>query len=91
MSPDTWRSIVRGGADDAVMTELFGLEHAHSQESEALRKEVSTLEAKVLHESATQQELARYEKLRNELTNDLGELADRRLRAVLGKPSNETH
>ncbi|NOY25887.1 MAG: AAA family ATPase [Oligoflexia bacterium] len=81
---ETWRVIVRGGADDAVLTELFGLDHAHSAEAEGLRQEVVKLEAKVIRADATPKELERYEKLKTLLTADLGELADRKLRAVMG-------
>lgn len=84
VSEDTWRAIVRGGADDAVLTELFGLEHPHSDEAESLRQELASLEAKVIRGTAKAQELARYEALKREMNADLGELADRKLRAVLG-------
>lgn len=84
ISEDTWRSVVQGGADDAVLTELFGLEHAHSEEAERLREEVAGLEAKVIRGTATSQDLKRYDALRKELPADLGELADRRIRAVCG-------
>ena len=81
---ETWRAIIQGGADDAVLTELFGLEHAHSAEAERLRKEVAALEAKVTRATATPEELARYKELKKRLTAGIGELADRKLRAVLG-------
>lgn len=80
----TWRAVVNGGADDAVLTELFGLEHAHSHEAEALRQEISLLEAKLLRDEASAQEIERYNKLKSSLSLDLGEMADRKLRAVLG-------
>ena len=73
-----------GGADDAILTELFGLEHPHSAQAEAWREEISALEVKVLLGTATAGEQARYASLKARLPNDLGELVDRRLRALRG-------
>ena len=36
------------GADDAVMSELFGLDHAHSPAAEELRERAAALELKVV-------------------------------------------
>lgn len=80
----TWKAVVNGGADDAVMTELFGLEHAHSHEAEILRQEVASLEAKLMRNEAGAQEVERYNQIKSSLNSDLSELADRKLRAVLG-------
>ena len=77
-----FREVVNGTGDDAVLTELFGLEHAHSVRAEGLRREVAALEVKVLQESANAEELARYKVLNQELPTDLGALADRRLRSL---------
>jgi len=76
------------GSLDAVLTELFGLEHAHSTEAEQLRKAVADLEAKVIRGTATPEEMRKYEELKHRLTADLGELADRKLRAVLVRATN---
>jgi energy-coupling factor transporter ATP-binding protein EcfA2 len=84
LSVETWKTIVHGGADDAVLTDLFGLEHSHSEPAEALREEVAALEAKVIGGEATAEQIAHYEALKSELAADLGELADRKLRSVLG-------
>lgn len=80
----TWRSVVNGGADDAVMTELFGLDHAHSHEAENLRKEIALLEAKLMNDAATPSEKNRYSQIKKSLSADIGELAERKLRAVFG-------
>jgi energy-coupling factor transporter ATP-binding protein EcfA2 len=71
-------AIVNGGADDAVLTELFGLEHAHSIEAERLRREVADLEELVLTGGASDEQLRQYEELAARLPNDLGEFARRR-------------
>ena len=82
VSDALFREVVNGTGDDAVLTELFGLEHAHSVRAEGLLREVAALEIKVLQESASDEELARYEALNQELPTDLGALADRRLRSL---------
>lgn len=79
---DIWSAVVNGGADDAVMTELFGLEHAHSPQSERLRREVAALEGRVLRGEASAEQTARYVELRARLSADIGELADQKLRAL---------
>jgi AAA domain, putative AbiEii toxin, Type IV TA system len=81
---DVWSAVVNGGADDAVMTELFGLEHAHSPQSERLRREVAALEGRVLRGEASAEQTARYVELRDSLSADIGALADQKLRAILG-------
>lgn len=83
VSEDTWRSVVNGGADAAVLTDLFGLEHAHSPASEKLRQDIAGLEVKVIRESATSDEVAHYNHLKSMLSASLSERADRKLRAVV--------
>ena len=82
VNPRLFNAIVNGSADDAVMSELFGLEHAHSEAAEELREQVAELELKALREVATRDDLRRYEELKALLPNDLGEQADRRFRAM---------
>ncbi len=80
---DLFKAVVNGGADDAVLTELFGLEHAHSARSERLRAEVAALEVKALLGTASPAEVVRYQEMKTQLPTDLGELADRRLRELV--------
>lgn len=75
-------TIVNGGADDAAMSELFGLDHAHSQRSEKLRRDLAGLELKVIRGVASIQEAATYKALKQQLPSDLGSLADQKVRAV---------
>lgn len=83
VSDDLFKTVVNGGADDAVLTELFGLEHAHSARAERIRSEVAALETKALRGTANPEEIARYQSLKDELPTDLGELSDRRLRGLV--------
>lgn len=80
-----YTSIVNGGADDAVMSELFGLEHAHSRRAEELRESVAALEAKVIDGTASAEEIARYEADKQRLPENMDELADRSIRALLAR------
>lgn len=77
-----FNAIVNGGADDAVMSQLFGLEHAHSPQAEKLRERLAELELKILLGKATPEESQEYQSLRAKMPDDLGEEADRKLRAL---------
>lgn len=78
-----FQSIVNGGADDAVMSELFGLEHAHSPEAERLRAEIAEIEWKMMKKKATDADRARHDEINRLLPSDIGELADRKFRAAM--------
>lgn len=82
VSGDAWTAIVRGGADDAVMTELFGLEHPHSDETEALLHRLARLEVSVLRGTASPNEVAEYTMLRDKLPSDIGSRAAQVRRAL---------
>ncbi|MFV8755245.1 AAA family ATPase [Nannocystaceae bacterium ST9] len=82
VSDELFKAIVNGSADDAVMSELFGLDHPHSDRAEALRRRVAKLESRVLRGLATDQEKLQYAELKAELPDNLGELAHQRLRAL---------
>lgn len=77
-----FHSIVNGGADDAVMSQLFGLEHAHSQPAEELRERAAALELKVVTGTASTKEQQEHAEILSMLPGDIGEEADRKLRMV---------
>jgi energy-coupling factor transporter ATP-binding protein EcfA2 len=85
LDPRTFRAVVNGSADDAVLTELFGLEHAHSPRAEELRDQVATLEALILDGKATPDQRSRFEALRAQLPDGLGDEADQSVRALLAR------
>lgn len=65
---ELFREITKGSADEAIMTELFGLEYTHSAESENLRRQLAALEARVLgDENPSDQQLRQLSLLRDEL------------------------
>lgn len=61
------RRIIYGTGDEAVVSELFGLDSLYTEKSRMLRAELSRLEAEVVVGEADDQEVARYEELREEL------------------------
>jgi hypothetical protein len=82
LDPRLFNAIVNGGADDAVMSELFGLEHAHSPAAEQLRERLAALELKLVTQTATKPEKTEYADLRRQIPDDIGEEADRKLRML---------
>lgn len=87
VSESLFQAVIHGGADAAAMTELFGLEHAHSGRAESLREEVARLEARLLDAVATEGEVAQYQALKSQLPENMDELADQALRALLKRGS----
>jgi len=87
--PDHFRAVVQGGADDAVMSELFGLDHAHSAPAEALRTELAALELKLLQDTASEADKARYTQLQARLPDDMGALAEHKVRVLHLRESAE--
>ncbi len=91
--PRVWQAIVNGSADDAVMSELFDLEHPHSRRAEEKRQRLAKLEAQLLLGESTVSMAStnsgsaseEYEQLRDELGANLGDLARIRLQALLGE------
>lgn len=67
VSEELYYTVVNGSADDAVMTELFGLETPYSEESEKLRDEVAHLEARLQTGTATAAEQKELEELSSQL------------------------
>jgi hypothetical protein len=85
VSEEIFTAIVNGGADDAVMSELFGLEHAHSPAAEGLREAMAALELKIVTGTANGSDKKKYNQLRKTLPGDIGEEADRKVRMLKQK------
>lgn len=80
VSEELFKLIVNGGADDAAMTALFGLEHAYSDQSEALRCRVAELEARLIRGSATPEEETELTRLAAELPTTGSAMVEQALR-----------
>jgi hypothetical protein len=83
VSEGAYKAIVHGDINDAVMSELFGLDHAHSDETEEIYDELGRLEAKLLRDEAlTPTEQARWEALNTQLPQDMESAVERKLRGL---------
>ncbi|MFC3898821.1 hypothetical protein ACFOWZ_45765 [Lentzea rhizosphaerae] len=60
-----------GSGDDAVLTELFGLDSPYSERADKLRARLVDLEVKALAGTADEQEVRQYKELREKLTSSL--------------------
>ncbi|MEU5864800.1 AAA family ATPase [Nonomuraea sp. NPDC047529] len=64
---ELFNRVVNGTADDAVLTDLFGLETAYSAQSVALRSEAAALEKKAVADHMSSTERARLKEIRSKL------------------------
>lgn len=67
VSQELHKRIVRGTADDAALSELFGLDSTRSEETEILMAEIVLLENQVISGKASPEKLRRYRQLQFEL------------------------
>lgn len=73
---DLYDRVVYGSGDDAVLSELFGLETPYSERAEELRTELVPLEMSVLAGEASEADVERYRKLRRLLNSSPSARAD---------------
>ncbi|NUT50435.1 MAG: AAA family ATPase [Saccharothrix sp.] len=66
---DLYERIVYGSGDDAVLSELFGLDTPYSERAQELRAELVDLEVAVIGGTADDRAVRRYERLRALLTS----------------------
>jgi len=79
---DTYRRVVGGGADDAVVSDLFGLEYPHSDQAERDREQLAELEAKELGGTLGEAERPRLAELQGRLPATPGMGVERVLRRI---------
>ncbi|MCU8591990.1 AAA family ATPase [Streptomyces sp. A13(2022)] len=83
--------IVFGSGDDAVLSDLFGLDTPYSEQAEQKREELIALELDVVRGRASEEEKAQYRALKLKLTSSpaarVDEIAARRL---AGRPQDES-
>ncbi|KFA91232.1 AAA family ATPase [Archangium violaceum] len=80
VSDELYKTVVNGTVDEAALTELFGLDHVHSDQSEALREQVARLEARILRGEATPEERGQLDQLASQLPDTASTLMERALR-----------
>ncbi|MCX5100803.1 AAA family ATPase [Streptomyces sp. NBC_00439] len=66
---DLYERVVYGSGDDAVLSDLFGLDTPYSERAEHLRAEFISLESKVYEGDTSPDTIARYKKLKGLLTS----------------------
>ncbi len=71
VDPDLHQRIVYGSGDDALLTDLFGVDSLYSGEAEATRQRLVALERAVLKGTATSDDEREYEMLRERLRSTL--------------------
>jgi hypothetical protein len=79
---ELYNRVVNGSADDAVLTDLFGLKHSRSELAEAKIEEVAALEAKILVGTATARDEERREELIKELPTGPSVEVERAIRGL---------
>jgi hypothetical protein len=73
---DLYQRVIYGSGDDAILTELFGVETPYSTEAERLRRRLGRLEGRVLRGEATSAEVEEYKTLSETLTSSLNARVD---------------
>ncbi|MCS7476624.1 AAA family ATPase [Umezawaea endophytica] len=81
---DLYERVVYGSGDDAVLSELFGLETPYSDQAVKLRSELVDLEVAVISGTATEEQTRRYDELKETLTSSPSARA-REVEARLGR------
>jgi len=66
---DLYDRVVYGSGDDAVLSELFGLDSPYSEQAEELRDRLVALEVRVMRDQASEAEIAEYRALRRRLAS----------------------
>lgn len=82
LDEDDYWTIVNGGADDSVLSVLFGLEHPHSPSSEMLRERIATLEAQEIRKGLKSGERKALDRLRGQLPRSGEALVEQTLRKL---------
>lgn len=78
----TYYAVVNGSTDDAVMTQLFGLEYTHSHAAEALRERLAKIEGKMIDNTVTSKELFERDKLLKQMPQTASAETSRALRQL---------
>jgi hypothetical protein len=82
VSDEMFIQVANGSADEATLTELFGLEKTHSEQSETLRREVAELETRILRGLADRAARQRYQQLQLQLPQSSLTSVDRAARLL---------
>jgi energy-coupling factor transporter ATP-binding protein EcfA2 len=76
IGPELYQRVVYGSGDDAVVSELFGVDTPYSAEAERVREHLADLETKILDGHASAAEKEELQSLRSTLSSSLSARAD---------------
>lgn len=82
VSEELYNTVVNGSLDEAVLTDLFGLETPYSEETEKLRERVAELEARLQSGEATPVEEEEFDQLSSQLPQTLPSAVEQALRKL---------
>jgi energy-coupling factor transporter ATP-binding protein EcfA2 len=82
VSEELYNTVVNGSLDEAVLTELFGLETPYSEPAEKLRERVAHLEARLQTGKATKAEKREWEELSSRLPQTPSTAVEQALRKL---------
>ncbi len=82
VSETLYNTVVNGSLDEAVLTDLFGLETPYSEETEKLRERVALLEARLQSGEATRVEEEEFDQLSSQLPQTLPTAVEQALRKL---------
>lgn len=82
VSDETYQAVVNGSIEDATLSDLFGLDRSHSDESERLRERLARLESKALTKKLTAKERAEANEIRHRLPRTTSAEVEQALRKL---------
>ncbi|MGV9848241.1 AAA family ATPase [Streptomyces sp. NPDC003442] len=68
---ELYQRVVYGSGDDAILSDLFGVDSPYSERADELRRRLAAMEFRVLDDQATEAELAEYRRLSAQLNSSL--------------------
>ncbi|TMU90470.1 AAA family ATPase [Streptomyces sp. DASNCL29] len=68
---ELYQRVVYGSGDDAILSDLFGVDSPYSERADELRRRLAAMEFRVLDGQATEAELAEYRRLSAQLNSSL--------------------
>lgn len=71
LPPEQQLKVINGTIDDAILTELFGLETPYSPAAQKLREQIGELESKIIRRQATDADKRRLKELKDQLPQSL--------------------
>lgn len=82
VSEELYYTVVNGSIDEAVLSELFGLDSLYSEETDHLRDQVAALESKVILGTATPEEMDELQHLRGKLPRSMSSDVELKMRSL---------